>query len=162
MGMFRNAPGAVAPVAAVKHEHAAAHAGAGMKPIRVAALAGSLTVLVVASAVAQTNGCEPVEMRAGRTLGCFITSRQELGALPRDTALYWHIDAFPTEAVARAAGVSRSTVVRSVGRIWLFTIAESELEAGGWKADQQGGAAATGGCAGLRGGVHGRASSRPA
>ena len=99
-----------------------------MKPIRIAALSGGITMLMVASAIAQTNGCEPVEQRAGRALGCFITSRHELGALPRDTALYWHIDAFPTESEAQAAGASRSTVVRSLGRIWLFTIAES-----GWK-----------------------------
>lgn len=99
-----------------------------MKPIRLAALSGGVTLLMVATAVAQTTGCEPVEQRAGRALGCFITSRQELGALPRDTALYWHIDAFPTASEAQTAGASRSTVVRSLGRIWLFTIAES-----GWK-----------------------------
>jgi hypothetical protein len=78
------------------------------------------------SAAAQTTSCEPVTQRAGREFGCFITARQELGSLPRDSALYWHIDAFPTRAAAEAAKAPRSTVVRSLGRIWLFTIGEAE------------------------------------
>jgi hypothetical protein len=90
-------------------------------------LAG-IASLVATSAAAQTVGCEPVTQRAGREFGCFITAREELGALPQDSALYWHIDAFSTRAAAEAAKVQRSTVVRSLGRIWLFTIAES-----GWR-----------------------------
>ena len=83
---------------------------------------------MAASAAAQAHTCGPVAERAGREFGCFITSREELGSLPRDTALYWHIDEYPTEAAAQAASASRGTVVRSLGRVWLFTIAES-----GWK-----------------------------
>lgn len=77
---------------------------------------------------AQTTGCEPIAERAGRQFGCFITARAELGALPRDSALYWHIDAFSTRSMADAAATSRGTVVSSLGRIWLFTIADS-----GWR-----------------------------
>ena len=76
---------------------------------------------------AQTT-CAPVAERAGRELGCFITARAELGALPRDSALYWHIDAFSTRSMAGAAETARGTVVSSLGRIWLFTIADS-----GWR-----------------------------
>lgn len=73
---------------------------------------------------AQTDGtCIPVAERAGRAFGCFITARQELGRLPRDTALYWHLDTFPTRAAAERARGVRSSVVESLGRIWLFTIA---------------------------------------
>ena len=90
-------------------------------------------ILAVASLVgqpagAQTKGCEPVAQRAGREFGCFITAREELGALPRDSALYWHIDAFETRSSADAARASRGTVVTSLGRVWLFTIADS-----GWR-----------------------------
>ena len=67
--------------------------------------------------------------RAGRTLGCYITARQELGPLPPDTALFWHIDAFPTQSAARAQQGHRSTVVTSLGRVWLFTIAERSWRA---------------------------------
>ena len=93
----------------------------------------SLTILACISLVgepagAQTEGCEPVAQRAGREFGCFITARTELGALPRDSAFFWHIDAFNTRSSAEAAKASRSTVVESLGRIWLFTIAEA-----GWR-----------------------------
>lgn len=91
------------------------------------ALAG-IGWLMVSSAAAQTEGCEPVAQRAGRAFGCFIMAREELGALPRDSALYWHIDVFPTQALAEAARAPRSTAVPSLGRIWLFTIAEA-----GWR-----------------------------
>jgi hypothetical protein len=84
--------------------------------------------LVGRPAGAQTTRCEPIAQRAGREFGCFIIARAELGALPRDSALYWHIDAFGTRSAAHAARTSRGTVVSSLGRIWLFTIADS-----GWR-----------------------------
>lgn len=96
---------------------------------RVVTGAVSLASFMATSAAAQTGGsCEPVAERAGRELGCFITAREELGALPRDSALYWHLDAFTGRAAAEAAKAQRSTVVRSLGRIWLFTVAER-----GWR-----------------------------
>ena len=58
--------------------------------IRVVGLAS----FVATSAAAQSETCGPAEQRAGREFGCFITAREELGALPKDSALYWHIDAF--------------------------------------------------------------------
>ena len=76
---------------------------------------------------AQTDGtCVPVAERAGRTFGCFITARQELGRLPARPDLYWHLQTYPTRAAAERARASRSTVVESLGRIWLFTIAPAE------------------------------------
>ena len=84
--------------------------------------------LIGGPAGAQTEGCEPVGQRAGREFGCFITARAELGALPRDTALYWHIDAFSTLSLADAAKARRGTVVSTLGRTWLFTVADS-----GWR-----------------------------
>ena len=93
--------------------------------MRAAVLATVTTTLVPGSALrAQTDGtCIPVAQRAGRTFGCFITARQELGHLPRDPLLYWHLDTYPTRVVADRARAARSMVVESLGRIWLFTIA---------------------------------------
>ena len=72
---------------------------------------------------AQTDGtCVDVKERNGRELGCFITARQELGALPRDSALFWHIDRYPTLAAAESMKGARGTVVESLGSIWLFTL----------------------------------------
>jgi quercetin dioxygenase-like cupin family protein len=83
-----------------------------------------LPALAATAATAQTEGCEPVSDRAGREFGCFITAREDLGPLPKDSVFYWHIDAFTTRAVADSARARRSTVVESLGRLWLFTIAE--------------------------------------
>jgi hypothetical protein len=95
---------------------------AGVFLIALAAIA-----VAVAPLRAQTDGtCIPVAERAGRALGCFITARQELGRLPADKPLYWHLDAYPTRAAAESARESRSTVVESLGRIWLFTIASAD------------------------------------
>jgi hypothetical protein len=89
----------------------------------------ALTALAIASVPlrAQTDvTCVPVAERAGRAFGCFITAREELGRLPSDIPLYWHLDTYPTRVAAELARESRSTVVTSLGRIWLFTIAPAD------------------------------------
>ena len=91
----------------------------------VKALACALSFSLGSSLAAQTKDCEPVADRAGRQLGCFITAREELGALPRDSAFYWHIDQFPSRSDADVARGPRGTVVESLGKLWLFTIADA-------------------------------------
>jgi quercetin dioxygenase-like cupin family protein len=89
----------------------------------------ALLALLPGSLAAQTDGtCVPVAARGSRTLGCYITAQTRLGALPRDSALWWHIEAFPSLAAARAAQGARATAVESLGRAWLFTLADS-----GWR-----------------------------
>ena len=101
----------------------------GWTMARVLIGAAGIPSLVATSVAAQTVSCVPVAQRAGQEFGCFITAREELGALPKDSALYWHIDAFTTPAAAERAKVAqRSTVVQSLGRSWLFTIGER-----GWR-----------------------------
>ena len=93
----------------------------------LASTAVSLVLGSAGSLQAQTDGtCIPISERAGREFGCFITAREELGALPAQPPLYWHLDTFPTASAARAAKGPRGTVVESLGRVWLFTIAEAE------------------------------------
>jgi hypothetical protein len=83
---------------------------------------------------AQTDGtCIPIAERAGREFGCFITARQELGRLAAKPNLYWHLDSYSSRAAAERARASRSTVVESLGRIWLFTIAPTEWRPRGGK-----------------------------
>lgn len=102
------------------------------RPARLAALrGGAVAVLSIAlsSSVlhAQTDGtCIPAAERAGRAFGCFITARQELGRLSEASPLFWHLDTYPSREAAVAAGAARSTVVESLGRVWLFTIAPAE------------------------------------
>src|SRR3712207_374799 len=69
--------------------------------------------------------CFPVAERAGREVGCWITATEALGELPHATSLHWHLDAYPTRAAAEAAKGQRGTVVESLGRVWLFTVAEA-------------------------------------
>jgi quercetin dioxygenase-like cupin family protein len=101
---------------------------------RRASVRGLLVALAALAAMgapahAQTDGtCIPVAERAGRAFGCFITARQELGRLPAIPPLYWHLDTYRTHAAAERARGPRSTVVESLGRIWLYTIAPA-----GWR-----------------------------
>lgn len=101
---------------------------------RASAIALAALFLVAPAARAQTDGtCIPVAERAGRALGCFITAREELGRLSASPPLFWHLETYATRAAAIAARSTtkeaRSTVVESLGRTWLFTIAPT-----GWRA----------------------------
>lgn len=53
----------------------------------------------------------------------------QLGVAPA-APLFWYLDVFATRALAEAAQRSGGTVVEAHGRVWLFTIAESE-----WRTD---------------------------
>ena len=80
------------------------------------------------------GGCFPVAQRAGREVGCWITATEALGELPPAPPLHWHLDAYPSRAAAEAAKGARGTVVESLGRVWLFTVAEA-----GWRPPPGGG-----------------------
>lgn len=89
-------------------------------------IAWLLTALAASQqAFAQTR-CLPVGQRTGE-LGCWITASDPLGTLSPQP-MFWHLDSYGTRAAAEAAKGSRGTVVESLGRVWLFTIAEA-----GWR-----------------------------
>jgi quercetin dioxygenase-like cupin family protein len=96
---------------------------------RVVLLALTVSASLSRSAAGQTKDCEPVADRAGRTLGCFVTARIELGRLPRDTALYWYIDSLPPGAAPTLA--PRAAIVQSLGIRWLFTLAPGQATIAG-------------------------------
>ncbi len=92
--------------------------------MRVVLVAFAIVACMATPLAAQADiTCVPVAERAGRAFGCFITAREELGRLPTSPRLYWHLDTYATRAAAERARASRSTVVESLGKIWLFTIA---------------------------------------
>jgi len=104
----------------------------GAARLRTTLIVAGLMAGASGAAGAQTGGtCVPVSERGGREFGCFITAREELGALPEQPPLYWHLDTFPTMADARRAKGPRGTVVESLGRIWLFTIADADYRPSG-------------------------------
>jgi quercetin dioxygenase-like cupin family protein len=96
-----------------------------------AAFWSAMTIEASTPAISQpedTGGrCVPVAERAGREMGCFIMVSEALGRLGQGP-IFWHIDTYSSVAEAEAAKGLRGTVVQSLGKIWLFTIAEA-----GWR-----------------------------
>jgi hypothetical protein len=87
---------------------------------------GCVMLFLALCAPAGAQNCQPVSQRTGE-LGCWITATTRLGQLPAQP-IFWHLDMFPTRAAAEAAKGARSTVVESLGTVWLFTI-----EGAGWR-----------------------------
>ena len=80
-----------------------------------------------ASGQAHLRPCAPVSERTDEPGPTCSTSNQSVGRLPKGP-IFWHLDTYATLSVAEAAKGPRGTVVESLGKIWLFTIAE-----GGWR-----------------------------
>src|SRR5207302_30779 len=105
-----------------------------MRPQRAIRKQALITWLLVAVAAAGAvwaqvpGGCNtPVSQRTSEA-GCYLTATEALGALPQGP-LFWHLYLYPTRAAAEAAKGQRGTVVESFEKVWLYTIAESELRA---------------------------------
>src|SRR5262245_39537344 len=88
---------------------------------------GALAALLasVSGAAAQTR-CLPMAERTGE-IGCWITASTPVGKM-RDGQAIWYIDSYASRAEAEAAKGPSSTVVESLGKIWLFTIGSA-----GWR-----------------------------
>src|SRR5882724_5325553 len=99
--------------------------------------AAACTVMTLAptsdSTWAQTGvlatGCPHISERRTE-LGCYTTAVEIIGELPQ-LPLYWHLDNYPTRAAAEAAKQARGTVVESLGKVWLFTIADADWRPAG-------------------------------
>src|SRR5262245_38334872 len=84
------------------------------------------TIATGGQALAQYGICRPVAERT-EELGGWITAVRAVGQLPQ-RPVFWHLDTYPTRAAAEATKGPRGTVVESLGKVWLFTIAEA-----GWR-----------------------------
>jgi quercetin dioxygenase-like cupin family protein len=69
-----------------------------------------------------TIPCAPIADKR-QELGCYVVTRQRLGALPPGTPLSWHLDIFPNRAAAEAAKGDLGKVAEVFEHTWLFTIA---------------------------------------
>jgi quercetin dioxygenase-like cupin family protein len=81
------------------------------------------TMLPCQRSFAQTaivHGCAPVSQRTSE-LGCWILDDEPMGALTK-TQIFWHLDVYPTRVAAEADKGPRSTIVESLGKIWLLTV----------------------------------------
>ncbi|MBZ5629741.1 MAG: hypothetical protein LAO06_12840 [Acidobacteriia bacterium] len=93
-----------------------------------------LPLAVNAQSVAQPGGfgtCKPISERTG-DVGCWIISDTALGPL-QQPRVFWHLDVYPTRAAAEESKQPGGTVVDSLGKIWLLTIAKA-----GWRPSHQG------------------------
>jgi quercetin dioxygenase-like cupin family protein len=86
-----------------------------------------LSASVEAAAQSTDSRCWPMAQRTAE-VGCWIIVDDMIGRLPQDS-IFWHLDAYPSQVAANAAKGVRSTIVESLGKVWLFTIAKR-----GWRA----------------------------
>lgn len=97
-------------------------AGADARPGTVAP-AASGTAVQAPSQV--PGGCSTPARERPAEIGCYLTAVESLGIAPPHP-LFWHLDAFPSRAAAESARRERGTVVESLGRVWLFTMAQAD------------------------------------
>ena len=90
-------------------------------------LLSALAASPLAFGQASSRPCPPANERTDEPRPTCSTADQKLGRLPQGP-IFWHLDTYPTRAVAEAAKGPRGTVVESFGKTWLFTIAEA-----GWR-----------------------------
>ncbi|TIT01653.1 cupin domain-containing protein [Mesorhizobium sp.] len=110
-----------------------------MSKIVLTTILGMLTMAGIIGPVAAQHNitCRPASDRTGE-VGCWIMGREALRPALR-SPLYWHIDTFTSWAEAEAAKGLSGTIIESMGKVWLFTIAEvGWLPSGGQRAAQIG------------------------
>jgi quercetin dioxygenase-like cupin family protein len=70
--------------------------------------------------------CRPISERTSE-MGCWIVATEVLGQLPK-APVFWHLYAYATRTAAEAAKRPGESIVESLGKVWLLTIAEA-----GWQ-----------------------------
>jgi hypothetical protein len=93
---------------------------------RISAVLCLAILALEAEAWGQVVRCLPVTQRTGE-IGCWVTANQMIGQLPAGP-VSWHLDTYLTQAEAEAAKRPGATVVKSLGKVWLLTVAEA-----GWR-----------------------------
>jgi hypothetical protein len=80
---------------------------------------------VLAQGVAVPGGaCKPMSERK-QEVGCWIAADDPLGKLTQPL-VFWHLDVYPTRAAAVADKGIHSTVIESLGKVWLMTIGDEK------------------------------------
>jgi quercetin dioxygenase-like cupin family protein len=74
------------------------------------------------------GGCDVPASKRTSEVGCYLIATETLNALPA-AEVFWHLYTYPTRAAAETArAASAGTVVESLGKVWLFTIADSQWQ----------------------------------
>ena len=92
-------------------------------------LAWAVSATASAGACAQTTDvpCRPVADRKG-DVGCWIITSHPVGP-PAGGQTFWHLDTYPTRAIADGATGAHGTVIEAFGKIWLLTIEDQAWHA---------------------------------
>jgi quercetin dioxygenase-like cupin family protein len=92
----------------------------------------TLPSLVFASEHEVGTRCSPISQRSGADPGCWIVANQPVGNLTKPQT-FWHLDVYPTRALAETAKGAHGAVVDSLGKHWLLSIEDA-----GWRAPSGG------------------------
>jgi quercetin dioxygenase-like cupin family protein len=84
----------------------------------------ALTASTQAFSQASMRPCAPVAQRTDDPGPACFTGKETLGELTSGT-YFWHLYSYTDVANAEAAKGPRSTIVESLGKVWLFTIADT-------------------------------------
>jgi quercetin dioxygenase-like cupin family protein len=102
-------------------------------PMKLATWCRLVLVITIFSAAMFSLGneasaqiCKPISQRTSE-VGCWIIAHQPVGQLTAPQA-FWHLDIYPSRASAEAAKGPSGTIVESLGKIWLLTVADA-----GWR-----------------------------
>jgi quercetin dioxygenase-like cupin family protein len=82
-------------------------------------------------ALAQNRASDPIDTRCRPAIertsdfGCYILAHVRLPTL-EDVPVYWHLDTYPSRALAEAARGPSSAVVESHGEVWLLTVEKKD------------------------------------
>jgi quercetin dioxygenase-like cupin family protein len=112
-----------------------------MKAVRVAVCAGVVLTTgaggfavcaeqlsckaLLAQGVAVKGGeCKPASQRT-QEVGCWILADDPVGQL-KNSPVFWHLDLYSTRSAAEADKAPRSTIIESLGKLWLLTIADEQ------------------------------------
>jgi quercetin dioxygenase-like cupin family protein len=95
----------------------------------------ALAIIVFSAAMfslcnqASAQICKPVSQRTSE-VGCWIIAQEPVGQLTASQT-FWHLDAYPSRDSAEAAKGPSGTIVESLGKFWLLTIANADWRPSG-------------------------------
>ena len=76
--------------------------------------------LTAQGVIGPSGVCKPASMRT-QQVGCWIMADDAIGQLTK-SSVFWTLDVYPTRPEAEADKGPRSTVLESLGKVWLLNI----------------------------------------
>ncbi len=80
---------------------------------------------MVDEATGVPGSCDTPSANRTSDVGCYFTAVEALNVAPK-APIFWYLHTFPSRVAAENARPVRGTIVESLGRVWLFTMAEAD------------------------------------